>query len=455
MNDKAEATGVTLVGSGLAGPLLAIYLANQGISTNIYERRADMRKVKLSAGRSINLALSARGIRALEGAGLWSAMRKITVTMKGRMMHSVSGDLTFQPYGKDDTEIIYSISRADLNIALMDAAEGHGIDIRFNERCTGADFANTTIHIRNEETRHECSVKAEAVIGTDGAASAVRLEMLKSGRFDFSQQYLNYGYKELTIPAGPGGEFVLEQNALHIWPRGAYMLIALPNIDGSFACILFLPYDGSESFATLDSREKVKQFFEQKFPDVAAVMPDFVDEFFENPTGSMITVKCFPWVQERTLLLGDSAHAIVPFFGQGLNCAFEDCTCLIDLLREHGPDWPQVFHHFQQFRKPNTDAIADMALDNFIEMRDRVADPQFLFMKRVELALESRYPRRFVPKYSMVSFHHIPYSVAQSRGKIQSRILEELCTPIDSIEDLDWDHADQMINGELKPLEHV
>ena len=456
MSSKARAAGISVVGSGLAGPLLAIQLAERGIPVDVYERRADIRKIRVSAGRSINLALSARGIRALEGAGLWESMGKIAVPMRGRRMHSVSGDTTFQPYGKDESEMIHSISRADLNIALMDAAEAHGIDIQFSERCTGVDGAKPEVHLHNEMTGQERSVRSDAVIATDGATSAVRLEMLKSGRFDYSQQYLEYGYKELTIPAGSRGEYVLEPNALHIWPRGAYMLIALPNIDGSFACILFLPYAGSESFGVLDSRERVKEFFEQRFPDAAAVMPDLADEFFENPTGSMVTIRCFPWVmQDRTLLLGDSAHAIVPFFGQGLNCAFEDCTWLIDLFEQHGPDWPQIFRRFQQVRKPNTDAIAEMALDNFIEMRDRVADPHFLFMKRVELALESQFPRCFVPKYSMVSFHHIPYAIAESRGRVQSRILAELCASASSIEDIDWTRAGRMIAAELTPLEYV
>jgi kynurenine 3-monooxygenase len=380
MTIRADAEEVTLVGAGLAGPLLAIYLQQRGIKASIYERRADMRRVKMSAGRSINLAISARGIYALQEVGLWESMQGITVPMKGRMIHPVSGDLAFQPYGKDETEIIHSISRAELNIALLNAAEGSNIDIYFNERCTGINFAETALHFHNEETGHRHSLRAEAVIGTDGASSAIRLEMLKSGRFDFSQQYLSYGYKELTIPAGVNGEFRMEPNALHIWPRGSYMLIALPNIDGSFACILFLPYEGTEGFSNLTSQEEMKDFFLKCFPDALPLMPNLTKEFFENPTGSMVTIKCFPWVmQERSLLLGDSAHAIVPFFGQGLNCAFEDCTELMKCFDSYEKDWPKAFFKFQQARKPDTDAIADLALDNFIEMRDRVADPHFLF----------------------------------------------------------------------------
>lgn len=456
MTIRADAEEVTLVGAGLAGPLLAIYLQKRGIRASIYERRADMRRVKMSAGRSINLAISARGIYALQEVGLWKSMQGITVPMKGRMIHPVSGDLAFQPYGKDETEIIHSISRAELNIALLNAAEGSSIDIYFNERCRGINFAETALNLHNEETGHRHSVRAEAVIGTDGASSAIRLEMLKSGRFDFSQQYLSYGYKELTIPAGVNGEFRMEPNALHIWPRGSYMLIALPNIDGSFACILFLPYEGADGFSNLTSQEDLKNFFLKRFPDALPLMPNLTKEFFDNPTGSMVTIKCFPWVmQERTLLLGDSAHAIVPFFGQGLNCAFEDCTELMKCFDSCEKDWPKAFFKFQQARKSDTDAIADLALDNFIEMRDRVADPHFLFCKKVELAMEAKYPGLFVPKYSMVSFHRIPYSVAHSRGVIQNRILVELCSSIDSIDKLDWRKADEMIKAELTPLENL
>jgi len=447
---------ITLIGSGLTGPLLAISLVQRGFRVQIYERRPDMRRVRVNAGRSINLAISTRGIHALQEAGLWESMRRIIVPMRGRMMHSLTGELTFQPYGKDETEVINSISRADLNAALMDAAESRGVAIHFEERCSGYDLKTGAVRLLSEETGRETTLESKIVIGTDGAASAVRLEMLKSGRFNFSQQYLDYGYKELTIPAGSDGKHRLEPHALHIWPRGSDMLIALPNIDGTFACILFLPFEGKEGFASLDTDSKIRKFLETRFPDAVPLMPDLTENFAANPTGAMVTIKCFPWhVNGKLLLLGDAAHAIVPFFGQGMNCAFEDCTCLLELLDRNGPDWPSVFSEFERSRKANADAIADLALENFVEMRDRVADPRFLFKKKVELALEAKYPRLFVPKYAMVTFHRVPYSVALSRGRIQDRLLAELCDSIERFEDLDWGKAEMLIHRELTPLENL
>jgi kynurenine 3-monooxygenase len=445
---------ITLIGAGLNGPLLAILLRQRGLAVEIYERRPDMRQVRMSAGRSINLALSTRGIYALQQAGLWERMRSIIIPMKGRMMHSVAGELTFQPYGKNDAEAINSISRAELNIALMNAAEEHGATIHFNQRCTGYDLRTGAIRLRNEETGGEIIRDANVAIGCDGSASAIRMEMLRLNRFNFSQQYLDYGYKELTIPAGARGEHLLETHALHIWPRGNHMLIALPNIDGTFACILFLPFEGSDSFTRLNTKSDVNQFFESRFPDAVPLMPQLPENYFSNPTGAMVTVKCSPWhVEGRSLLLGDAAHAIVPFFGQGLNCGFEDCTCLMELLDRHSEDWPRVFAEFENERKINTDAIADMAVENFTEMRDRVADSRFLLRKKIELALEAKYPQLFVPKYSMVTFHRIPYSVALARGAVQDRMLAELCDSINRVEDLDWDKAERLIRRDLTPLE--
>ncbi len=451
---KATPQKITLIGAGLNGPLLAVLLMQRGFAVEIFERRPDMRQVQISAGRSINLALSTRGIYALQPAGLWEGMRSIIIPMKGRMMHSVTGELTFQPYGKNESEVINSISRAELNIALINAAEKQGATIEFRQRCVGYDVKTGTLRLRNEETGGGIDHETEIVIGCDGSASAIRMEMLKLNRFNFSQQYLDYGYKELTIPAGPSGKHLLETHALHIWPRGNYMLIALPNIDGTFACILFLPFEGVDSFAFLSTQPDVVRFFEPRFPDAVSLMPQLADNFFSNPTGAMGTIKCSPWhVAGRALLLGDAAHAIVPFFGQGLNCGFEDCTYLMELLDQHGADWPRVFADFENERKINTDAIADMAIENFTEMRDRVADSRFLLRKKVELALEAKYPQLFVPKYAMVTFHRIPYSVAQARGIVQDRMLAELCEHIDRLEDLDWRKADRLICSELTPLE--
>lgn len=451
---KATSEKVTLIGAGLNGPLLAILLRRRGFPVDIYERRPDMRRVRASAGRSINLALSTRGTHALQQAGLWEGMHGITIPMKGRMMHSIAGELTFQPYGKNEAEVIHSISRAELNTALMNAAEDEGATIHFHRRCQGCDLKTGEIRLRNEDTSEETNQKTEVLIGCDGATSALRAEMLKLSHFDFSQQHLDYGYKELTIPAGPNEKPLLEPNALHIWPRGNHMLIALPNIDGTFACILFLPFEGADSFASLSSERDVIHFFQERFPDANRLMPQLAENYAANPTGAMVTIKCSPWHERgRALLLGDAAHAIVPFFGQGINSGFEDCTYLVELLDRHGADWTRVFAEFEKERKVNTDAIAAMAIENFTEMRDRVADSQFLFTKKVELALEVRYPNLFIPKYAMVTFHRIPYSVALARGAVQERILSELSKNIRRIEDLDWDKADRLIHRDLTSLE--
>ena len=451
MSDKHQQ--VTLVGSGLTGPLLATSLVKRGFDVRLYERRPDMRRVQISAGRSINLALSTRGIHALREAGLWQVVEPIIIPMRGRMMHSVASELTFMPYGKDETEVINSISRADLSIALMNAAEQSGVAIHFNERCTGFDLRSGAVELRNEETGAETSVVSDAVIGADGAASAIRNEMLKLPRFNFSQQYLDYGYKELTIPAGPGGSHVMETHALHIWPRGTFMLIALPNIDGTFGCILFLPFEGEASFAALDTETKLRAFFKAQFPDAMALMPHLVENFFANPTGAMVTIKCSPWrVGGKAVLVGDAAHAIVPFFGQGMNCAFEDCTYLLELMERYGSNWETLFAQFEKLRKADTDAIADLAIENFVEMRDKVADPRFLFRKKVELELEKKYPGHFVPKYAMVTFHRTPYSVAASRGAIQDRMLAELCDSAQRLEDVNWARAEALVQRELTPL---
>jgi kynurenine 3-monooxygenase len=445
---------VTLIGAGPAGSLLAILLARRGFQVEIFERRPDMRKVKISAGRSINLAISARGIHALQEAKLWEAIHKISVPMRGRMMHSAQGELVFQPYGKDETEVIYAASRAELNKALMTEAEKESnVRIHFSERCVGMDFKTGEVRLRHEDTQTERAIQTETVIGTDGSASAIRTDMLKLSRFNFSQEYLEHGYKELTIPPGPDGSFQIDPNALHIWPRKSFMLIALPNFDGSFGCIFFLPFEGQRSFAMLHDEKAVFEFFEQEFPDALTLMPCVTNEFFENPTGSMVTVRCYPWhVGEKALLIGDAAHAIVPFFGQGVNCAFEGCMQLTELVDRYKTDWQKIFSEFERARKTNTDAIADLALENFIEMRDRVADPKFLFRKKVEQALEKKFPNHFVPKYSMVTFHKMPYSLALSRGRIQDRILSELCQSLERLDDLDWAKAERLIKTELISL---
>ncbi len=441
---------ITIVGAGLAGSLLSVYLTKRSYPVEIFERRPDMRKTAALAGRSINLALSVRGIHALKEIGLYESVAPITIPMRGRMMHAINGDMNFVAYGKNESEVIYSVSRADLNMKLMTLAESHGARINFNQRCIGMNFETRELALLDEETQKEMRHPTATVIGTDGSASALRMEMQKTGRFNFSQEYIEHGYKELTIPASEHGTFQLEKNALHIWPRKTYMLIALPNMDGSFTCTLFLPMEGELSFHSLDSSQKIRSFFEAQFADASHLMPDLEKNFIQNPTGTLMTVRCFPWsVGDRALLLGDASHAVVPFFGQGMNCSFEDCTVLNECIERNDTNWNKIFSEFQSLRKANTDAIANLAVENFIEMRDLVAEPKFLLKKRIEHALEEKFPEHFVPKYGMVSFHRLPYSIALDRGKIQDEILELLAEGIDHVSKLNLKKAKKLILEKL------
>ncbi|MEO8512486.1 MAG: NAD(P)/FAD-dependent oxidoreductase [Ignavibacteria bacterium] len=450
---------ITIVGAGLAGSLLSVYLAKKGYNVNVYERRPDMRKAKISAGKSINLALSTRGIHALKEVGLYEEIMKISIPMYGRMIHSIDGSTQLQPYGKDNTEYINSVSRGELNKKLMDLAEEFpGVKFHFDKRCLGMDSDKNEIYFHDEVSKTTTAVHSEITIATDGATSPVRMEMLKIPRFDFSQVYENYGYKELHIPPNADGTFRMETNALHIWPRGSFMLIALPNMDGSFTCTLFLAYDsslgGDNSFEHLSDNEKVRKFFEVNFPDAIGLMPELLTDFFANPTGNLITIKCYPWiVDDKLALLGDSAHAIVPFFGQGMNAAFEDCTYLNECINKYSGDWKKIFSEYQQLRKVNTDAIADLAQENFIEMRDLVSEPRYQLKKKIEALLYKKYPDIFIPKYTMVTFLRVPYSVALERGIIQEGILQELSEKITKSEETDMKFADKLIKFRLKKLD--
>jgi len=449
---------ISIIGAGLAGSLLSIYLAKRGYIVDVYERRADMRKFDTGGGRSINLALSVRGIHALKEVGLFDEIQKIAIPMYGRMVHPLKGEVNLQPYGKDDTEYINSVSRAELNKLLMDMTEPDpNVQYYFNERCLGMNFETNEVYFHNEEKDRNWTLEAGVVIATDGATSPVRMEMLKTPRFNFSQEYENYGYKELTIPPGPDGKFLMEKNALHIWPRGSYMLIALPNLDGSYTVTLFLAYDealgGKNSFEYLNSDERIREFFERNFSDAAELMPDLIEDFNANPTGSLITVKCYPWsIDGKVTMLGDSCHAIVPFFGQGMNAAFEDCVYLNEMIGLHEGSWDKIFDEYQKIRKPNTDAIADLAQENFIEMRDLVDDERFLLKKKIEKELYKKHPDRFIPKYSMVTFMRIPYATALERGRIQENILSKLSEGMPEIENVDWVKADEMVNKSLEKL---
>ena len=419
-----ENKSVAIVGAGLVGSLLSIYLAKRGYKVTVYERRMDMRKHKIEGGRSINLALSNRGIRALHEAGLTEVLKQNAIPMHGRMIHDDRGNLSFQPYGKTG-QYINSVSRGGLNMMLMTEAEKLGVVFNFEHRCLKVDFEKTELTMRyNEATVQRAH---DIIIGSDGAFSAVREAMQFTDRFEYSQTYIEHGYKELRIPAGDNSTFLFEPNALHIWPRESYMLIALPNPDKSFTCTLFLPFEGPISFDELKSEESIKTFFERSFPDALNVMPTLLEDFRDNATSSLITVRCFPWVKNKTLLIGDASHGIVPFFGQGMNAGFEDCRVLNQLLNEHQDHWKATLAAFQQSRKPDTDAIAQLALDNFVEMRDLVADADFILRKKIEAKLHELFPEKWIPLYSMVTFQDdIRYSEAHKIGSKQRKIMDEV-----------------------------
>ncbi|MFY8036796.1 MAG: FAD-dependent oxidoreductase [Cyclobacteriaceae bacterium] len=414
---------IAITGAGLVGSLLSIYLAKRGYQVTVIERRPDMRKSKGYEGRSINLALSNRGIRALEEVGLAEELKKEAIPMHGRMIHDLQGNLQFQAYGKEG-QYINSISRSGLNKVLMTAAENAGVTFQFEKRITNVNFATTELSIQGADQKIQ-QTSFDQVIGADGAFSAVRHALQMTDRFDYSQGYIHHGYKELHIPASATGGFRMEKNALHIWPRESFMLIALPNPDGSFTLTLFFPFSGPQSFEKLSTAEEVQAFFNATFPDAVQLMPDYVSEFFQNPTSALVTVKCFPWVKNNVLLIGDAAHAIVPFYGQGMNAGFEDCRVLNQLLDVYHDDWEQVAPLFQQQRKPNADAIAQLALDNFTEMRDLVNDADFILRKKIEAKLHELYPTEWIPLYSMVTFYEeIPYAVAYETGQKQKKIME-------------------------------
>lgn len=419
-----ETKHIAIVGAGLVGSLLSIYLAKRGYKISVYERRLDMRKHLIEGGRSINLALSNRGIRALEEVGLAEVLKQNAIPMHGRMIHDESGKLNLQPYGKNG-QFINSVSRGGLNMVLMSEAEKHGVEFFFEHRCLGVDFSKTELTLQEyEAVKHKTF---DLIIGSDGAFSAVRGAMQFTDRFEYHQTYIEHGYKELRIPASDSGDYLLEPNALHIWPRESYMLIALPNPDRTFTCTLFLPFEGPSSFAQLDSKEAIQDFFEKNFADVVPMMPTLQEDFRDNATASLVTIRCYPWVKNKTLLIGDASHGIVPFFGQGMNAGFEDCRVLNELLDLHEDKWKKVLPEFQELRKPDGDAIAQLALDNFIEMRDLVADEDFILRKKIEARLHERYPDKWIPLYTMVTFRDdLRYSYTLETGRKQKAIMDEV-----------------------------
>ncbi len=426
MSNKKKET--IIIGAGLVGSLLSIYLSKRGYEVKIFERRSDMRKQNMIAGRSINLALSDRGIKALEEVGLMDEIRKICIPMHGRFMHNTDGSTAYQAYGKEN-QYINSVSRGELNCKLMDLAEQHKVEISFNQKCEAIDWNKNELTLQDAINFNPSILKFQLLFGSDGAFSAARLtHQMQHDRFQYQQYYIDFGYKELTIPAGKNGIFLLNKNALHIWPRGNFMMIALPNIDGSFTCTLFFPFEGEFSFASLDNKEKVRSFFEKTFIDAATLMPTLEEDFFTNPTSSLVTVKCYPWIRnDKFALIGDAAHAIVPFFGQGMNCGFEDCSVLNSLIEKHLDNWSEILAEYQSLRKPDGDAIADLALNNFVEMRDKVNQPKFLLQKKIEAAFSKKYPDKWIPAYAQVTFsNHIRYSEALLNGQRQETIMQQV-----------------------------
>lgn len=420
---------VTIVGAGLVGSLLSIYLSKRGYKVNIFERRADMRQETMSAGRSINLALSDRGWRGLEGVGIADEIKKIAIPMYGRFIHHKDGTNAYQPYGKDN-QAIYSVSRADINMKLMDLAEQQeNVNIQFNKKCTLINRKDLSITFEDNVTKETALTFTDLLFGADGAFAASRLTIqLQSDRFEYNQHYIDCGYKELIIPAGKNGEFLMDKNALHIWPRGSFMMIALPNPDGNFTCTLFLPFEGEKSFSNLKTDKQIEDFFKTEFSDAFNLMPTLISDFKANTTASLVTVKCFPWVFDNKIaLIGDAAHAIVPFYGQGMNCGFEDCVVLNELIAKHNDNWDIIFPEYEKLRKPDGDAIADLAIANFVEMRDKTADPKFILQKKIEAKFSKNYPDKWIPLYSMVTYSpHIRYSTALKEGQKQQAIMDEI-----------------------------
>ena len=415
-----------VIGGGLVGSMQAANLARRGLRVKLIERRLDLRKIELQAGKSINLALSTRGWKALDMLGISDRVKKIAIPMYGRQIHDIHGNESFQSYGEEG-QAIYSVSRGELNSVLLDAAESYdSVEINFQTKCVGVDFENSLAHFQDSVTGETFEEQADLIFATDGAFSAARADMQRTARFNYQQEFIPHGYRELLLPASSKGDYLMEKNALHIWPRGGFMLIALPNPDGSFTCTLFMPYEGENSFGNLDSDEAIDSFFKKQFPDFYEMMPDLVGDYKSHPLSDLVIIRCYPWLKNTTCLMGDSSHAIVPFYGQGMNSGFEDCSVMDDLLDENSGNWLATLDAFQKKRKPDADAIAELAMRNYIEMRDSVADPNFILRKKIEASLHENHGDKWIPLYSQVTFSHIRYSEALREGKRHDKIMAEV-----------------------------
>ena len=443
------AKNATIIGAGLVGSLWAVYLSKAGYKVSIFESRDDLRKADISAGKSINLALSVRGWKAFKNVGVEKEIEKIAIPMYGRTMHDKEGNLTYQPYGQEG-QAIYSVSRAGINCKMMDIAEKYGgAEIFYNERCYDADLENGIVYLENTKSGKKSTFKSDVVFATDGAFSSVRYNaMQKLPRFDFSQKYIEDGYREILLPANEDGSYKMDINTLHIWPRGRFMLIALANEDGTFTCTLFMPFDNHEyAFDKLKNKGDVDNFFKNIFPDFHQMMPNVADAWEDHPLSALAITRCYPWHAGKFALMGDAAHATVPFYGQGMNAGFEDCTTMWELMQKHDEDWNQVFEEYSKVRKPNGDALQDLSLHNYHVMRDYVADPAFLLQKDFERRIEQLYPDKYLALYSQVSFSHIPYSEAWTKGIAQDKFIKKIMEEHDIKKLMDEGKIDDLIHS--------
>lgn len=438
---------IAVVGSGLVGSLLAIYLKRAGHTVHVYDRSPDIRTVRFS-GRSINLAMSNRGWRALDDVGMGDEIRKIAIPMDKRAIHLVGQPLSYQNYGNEG-ESIYSISRGVLNRQMVTLAEAEGAEFFFESRIWDVTMADATLHSGETEQGPWDNLEYDMVFGADGAFSRIRHRMQRQNMFNYSQEFLNTGYKELNIPANEDGTHKLDMNSFHIWPRHDFMLIAMPNLDGSFTCTLFMPFEGENSFESLKDKETLETFFATHFPSTVEVIPNLVEDFFRNPTSTLVTMKCYPWTYEdKVALIGDAAHAIVPFYGHGMNAGFEDITILNQLMGQYGDDWKTIFEEYQKSRKPNADAIAELSYRNFMEMRSKTADTRFLLQKKIEKRFSEKYPDKWLPLYSRVTFSFRPYAEALAIGDRQKAIMDEVMLMKDI--ETKWDSAE--VDGRILEL---